>query len=238
LRADADPDANDSLGETALMEAAGMGVVNMCQMLLDARASITQRNEFELTATDFAEDPTVSELLHKVLSASLTTDPPTSVKGTSPRPKLSTTIASSGRNSAIDVVPNEAVRPGRSSPSLSEGARTFEWVVAFEQARSKRKGEYLKSKSFRFAGVPRSLQVIYYPKGDMTAEKGDCTLGIVPGSGIESIVAMFEICLNNVSIMGSIDPSVANGSRLMDVCMPPRSEVTLKVALAGSGRSR
>jgi len=57
LRADADPDANDSLGETALMEAAGMGVVNMCQMLLDARASITQRNEFELTAPDLLKTP-------------------------------------------------------------------------------------------------------------------------------------------------------------------------------------
>ena len=140
LRADASPNANDRFGETPLMEAAGLGNVNLCQTLLDARASIsTQSNEFKLTAMDFAEDAAVSELFHRVLAASVTTDLPTSAQATSTEPKLFSTIAGSCRNSVVGVVPDVAVRPSRSSALSSEGTRQFEWVNPFGQARSLRK---------------------------------------------------------------------------------------------------
>ena len=55
------PNISDLFGETALMEAAGIGNTDLCQILLDMHADIMQANEFKLTALDFAEDADVSD---------------------------------------------------------------------------------------------------------------------------------------------------------------------------------
>ena len=229
LRADASPNASDSFGETALMEAAGLGNINMCQVLLDARASITQNNEFNLTAMDFAEDPAVSELFNKFLSASLATDLPTAARSTSARPSLLATVVGSNRNSTVGVVRDVAVGPSRSSVSSNQDVRQFEWLVPIEQARSLRKGDMLESKPFKLARVPCSLQIAYYPKGHTSAKRGSCSIGILTGPGVEPMVAEFEVFLNSTSL-GILEVNLGC-ARLFDICMPLRNDVTLKVAL-------
>mmetsp|Transcript_25269 Transcript_25269/g.84338 ORF Transcript_25269/g.84338 Transcript_25269/m.84338 type:complete len:1908 (+) Transcript_25269:100-5823(+) len=62
LEARADPNTSDSQGETPLMEAACMGDVGLCRLLLHAKADPAQTSSLGMAPFHFAEHPEVSAL--------------------------------------------------------------------------------------------------------------------------------------------------------------------------------
>merc|ERR1712187_112737 len=130
----------DAFGETALMEAAGMGDNNLCKQLLDARADIKVQNAFELTAVDFAEDPGVAAIFHRVLGK---TDP----LNLHLNPRLVEL-----EDEPVKVQKEEAgekVETKPSSPKRVIGEAyadvAFEWKLTFEKLRGTRRGEAMES---------------------------------------------------------------------------------------------
>lgn len=62
IDARANPDEGDTQGETALMEAACIGSMELCKLLLSSCASVNCASQSNLMAIDFAEDPDVIAL--------------------------------------------------------------------------------------------------------------------------------------------------------------------------------
>jgi len=71
IEAGADPNAGDDQGETSLMEAACVGNMELCRVLLHGRADPWQTSSFGLTAVDVSRDnPEVLTFLSKTTKAS------------------------------------------------------------------------------------------------------------------------------------------------------------------------
>jgi hypothetical protein len=216
LQGRATPDAGDSFGETALMEAAGMGDTELCRMLLQARADINRANQFKLTAMHFAEDLAVSELFRQSIAG---------VADTLNEPR---------------IVGGDALVPGGDSlePRVREprGEVVLNWVIPFERIRVTRKNEFLDSAFFEVPGLPCTLCIKYWPKGQSnivspSRQKGACCSIAVTHVGGKGLPIRVDFFIHGESDSRTFwhGPLTEKPVGAYNFCSSPNGEVAISV---------
>merc|ERR1712187_926779 len=185
----------DAFGETALMEAAGMGDNNLCKQLLDARAAIKVQNAFELTAVDFAEDPGVAAIFHQVLQD----DDPLTGRLNPRQVELEDEPLKVQKEEAGEKVETKPSQPSVRKKVIGEANAdiAYEWKLTFDKLRAARRGEAMESDLFKVRGLALPVRLVFYPKGSSNVGKGYCSIAVKPSKGAHNMKLWLQIYGHN-----------------------------------------
>jgi hypothetical protein len=168
-------------------------------MLIRARADVEQRNQFELTARDFAEDSSVADLLRKACEsdfwleadskyASALTNSTSASNIANSRSSKSSSVKSSAASTGSGKAARSSGSGGRSGPASLAKVRedegpasqweVFEWVLPMQKRKTVSKNEPLRSDIFTVPGVRYGFRIVYFPKGIAGAEKRNCSIAL------------------------------------------------------------
>jgi hypothetical protein len=170
-------------------------------MLLQARADLEQANQFELTARDFAEDPSIKELFGdshcKVREEAGKADGSSSSNWDSRAVRDFDEDASVADDCRIARIADpllglEAADKDFSSSSPgSQGLEpvatisdakieVFRWAIPDQKRRSVHKNEPLTSDSFAVPSIKENFhfRIVYFPRGIAGAEKRNASIGL------------------------------------------------------------